>query len=337
MGATMSDKAVANFAKFDDQLDQLGLRFEAIKLAIAEGVVPWLVRMLNVLEYIRINAVSLVPTLQLLAHSIDFLNSIMSNPFDFKGRAAIGRQMAEDALAIARAAVNAKRELEGLKDLVSSLGNARAPHFGGGPAPFSLESLAGFSDAGSDAKLRAGGAQRLQVGPMLDDARFKLISLGEIIDRMAGNWVRAFQTFGQSVQSGIVSVFENLGNRAQTFRTAMVSIFESMALGVQRAIGQLLGSLAVKGLLSLLGTALSFLTGNPFISLGAQALGGGLGANLVAQSPSAQMSARSGPSGGGNTFVIQTISAKDVLQSLLSPRGVMRAANDRILEVAAAS
>jgi hypothetical protein len=93
----------------------------------------------------------------------------------------------------------------------------------------------------------------------------------------------------------------------------------------------------VKGLLSLLGTALSFLTGNPFISLGAQALGGGLGANLVAQSPSAQMSARSGPSGGGNTFVIQTISAKDVLQSLLSPRGVMRAANDRILEVAAAS
>lgn len=41
--------------------------------------------------------------------------------------------------------------------------------------------------------------------------------------------------------------------------------------------------------------------------------------------------------GGGNTYVIQSIDAKSVLQSLVAPSGSMRRANDRLRDIAAAS
>jgi hypothetical protein len=189
--------------------------------------------------------------------------------------------------------------------------------------------------------LRGGGpgSSPLSVGPLLDEAKTHLITFNDLMDQVGRKWLESFQTIGQSVYSGIVGVFANISNRAQTFHTAIVSIFQSMVQGVEIAIGQLVASAAVAQLIKLLGIAASFLTGNPIAGIVAGTVSDsfGIGAKLTAGgSAPAPLSAMS-PQGGGNTYVFQTLAPKEIFQSLVSPHGSMRSAYDRLAEVAAAS
>jgi hypothetical protein len=148
--------------------------------------------------------------------------------------------------------------------------------------------------------------------------------------RVAGDIVQAFNTIGQSLSNSILGVFMNLTSRAQTFRTAMVTIFDGIRDGILQAIGQIVAAAVTRAFLKILGIVLSSVTGNPFFAVAGGAAsggGGGLGfSNATASAPA-----------GGNTYYIQTISAKDVLSSLIDPRGQMRSANSRLSEIAAVS
>jgi hypothetical protein len=153
----------------------------------------------------------------------------------------------------------------------------------------------------------------------------------ELMLKVAGDIVQAFNTIGQSLSNSILGVFMNLTNRAQTFRTAMVTIFDGIRDGILQAIGEIVAAAVTRAFLKILGIVLSSVTGNPFFAVAGGALPGGGGGGVGFSNATA------GAPAGGNTYIIQTISAKDVLSSLIDPRGQMRSANSRLSEIAAVS
>jgi hypothetical protein len=165
---------------------------------------------------------------------------------------------------------------------------------------------------------------------MADKAKEHLMTFRELMLRVSGDIVQAFNTIGQSLSNSILGVFMNLTNRAQTFRTAMVTIFDGIRDGILQAIGEIVAAAVTRAFLKILGIVLSSVTGNPFFAVAGGALPGGGG-------PVGVPGANSTSGGGGNTYIIQTISAKDVLSSLIDPRGQMRSANSRLSEIAAVS
>jgi len=139
------------------------------------------------------------------------------------------------------------------------------------------------------------------------------------------------------LREGVSNVFVGMLNGSQTFASGVQAVFHSLGNSILNYLGTLIAAKVFQLFLKLVSFALDIPSaafgpiGVPFDPSVLAMAGPGAAASSFA-SGSAGLG-----TGGGNTIIIQTISAKDVLQSLLSPRGVMRAANDRILEVAAAS
>ena len=177
----------------------------------------------------------------------------------------------------------------------------------------------------------------LEIGPALDKAREQLVTFTELMEHVAGNVMRAFDTIGRSLQGGLLQVFMSLTDRAQTFKSAVTTIFQSLVSGIMQAIGELLASQAVKGLFKLLGialTAMGFPIAGAAVTVVGEKIGGGhLTAGPSAGAPVAAMSP--GPTTVNNYY--QAISSKDLFQSMSSPMGSLRAANSRLFEIAAAS
>jgi hypothetical protein len=162
----------------------------------------------------------------------------------------------------------------------------------------------------------------------------------------------SFRVIGDSVYSGFYSVLTGIMNRTQTFSSAMKTIWQSIVSGVLDAMARLLSSAITSAFIKLLGIALTAVTGMPIFAMAGSAVssvGGGpiefdnsrSGGTQFGGSPTSGVASQPGsqPMGmqGGNTFIIQTINAKDTLQSLISPTGTMRSANSRMIEVAAVS
>jgi hypothetical protein len=139
------------------------------------------------------------------------------------------------------------------------------------------------------------------------------------------------------LREGVSNVFVGLLNGSQTFASGVQAVFHSLGNSILNYLGTLVAAKVFQLFLKLVGFALDI----PSAAFGPIGVPFDPSVLAMAGPGAAASSFASGPAGlgasGGNTIIIQTISAKDVLQSLLSPRGVMRAANDRILEVAAAS
>jgi hypothetical protein len=159
----------------------------------------------------------------------------------------------------------------------------------------------------------------------------------------------AFTEIGDHINSAFYGVLTNLTNRMQTFQGAWNAIWQSMVQGAISAMARIVAAALTSGFIKLLGFLLSAVTNLPVFSMAGSAVGGGGG--VISISPgtvpppipftaggdAGAMSARGGAPTGNVTYIIQTINAKDALQSLVSPMGQTRAANSRLMEVAAVS
>ena len=204
---------------------------------------------------------------------------------------------------------------------------------------------------GDNLGLRQPIAQRLGIDNLVPEVTLKLDEAGKKFMEFSQKVEESFRVIGDSVYSGFYSVLNNLMSRTQTLSSAMKTIWQSIVSGVLDAMARLLSSAITSAFIKLLGFALSAVTGMPVFAMAGSALSstggpiefdnsrtggtqfGGSPTSGVAVGPGAQ------PMGmqGGNTFIIQTINAKDTLQSLISPTGTMRSANSRMIEVAAVS
>jgi len=213
----------------------------------------------------------------------------------------------------------------------------------------------GFGMAGGDALgLRGNIIEKLGMEGFADEVPAMLDAAAKEFVKFSDQVRDAFDEIGRHVYSGFYSVLMNLTNKMQTFATATATIWQSIVNGIKSAMAQLISSTITGAFLKLLGLALSAVTGNAaFAMIGAAAAGGGpidvgspivvgggaggpIGAETFASSPVGGM-ANAGASRGGDTFYVTTFSAKDLLTSLVSPRGELRAANSRLIEIAAAS
>lgn len=200
------------------------------------------------------------------------------------------------------------------------------------PGPFRLPNQVGFSMTGGDA-LGLRGTNRppaFEIGPMLDEAKTHLTTFSELMQKVAADIIQTFDIIGQHLHTSIVSVFMNLTNQAQTFRGAIVSVFNAVRDGVLQALGEIVAAQVTKAFIKILGIALSFITGNPVF-------GAAAGAAPPTDLPGLGGGMAMAPAPAGNTYVIQAISAKDMLSSLVAPTGAFRGANTRMQEVAAVS
>jgi hypothetical protein len=184
----------------------------------------------------------------------------------------------------------------------------------------------------------------IQVQGPADDPGLQFGEWAESALRNADRIASAMAQLRDSMLNGFAYVFQNLTNKMQTFGSAGKAIIDSMVQGILAAVGELLASEAIKWFFKLLGLVVGSLTGNPLLggaigSVG-EVGGAGLGNATTAANKftaGANVAAAPAARGGGNTFVIQTLSPRDVLGELLSPTGAMRTADSRLSEIAAAS
>lgn len=177
----------------------------------------------------------------------------------------------------------------------------------------------------------------MKVDPVVEEAKLKFTEFAAHLERVAATIQQVFRTVGDALSFGIVEVFVNLTNKAQTFSSAIQNIFRHMVQGVLQAIGEIVAAQVTKAFIKILGAVVGFFIGGPTGAAIGSGLGGGFDSPVPSMGLTAGGGAASAAMGGGNTFIIQTINARDTLQSLLSPTGSMRTANSRLREVAAAS
>jgi hypothetical protein len=337
LGVVMSDSQLQKFLQLHERIDQLNASMEAMKLQLASFIVPLMLKFFEVVEAIRIRVALLVPTVSLLNDTLDALSEKFNNAFaGSKAHEAMDR-VKQDAMAMAAAVVKADADIKAAKAFAALFTNVGQGDAGGGGAGgggtlgltaayrgYTFAETPGFAGAGP-------GKLPFEIGPMVDKAKEHLMTFRELMLKVAGDIVQAFNTIGQSLSNSILGVFMNLTNRAQTFRTAMVTIFDGIRDGILQAIGEIVAAAVTRAFLKILGIVLSSVTGNPFFAVAGGALPGGGGGGVGFSNATA------GAPAGGNTYIIQTISAKDVLSSLIDPRGQMRSANSRLSEIAAVS
>lgn len=189
--------------------------------------------------------------------------------------------------------------------------------------------------------------QMLQIGPMVDEAKEHLTTFSELMENTSTDIIQSFEIIGSHMHRSIVNVFTNLTNKAQTWRSAIVGIFQAAVQGILQAIGELVAAQITKLFLKLVGIALSAITGNPYIAIVAGTdPSTGLPKDLplptgaVGMPDGGAMSMAGGPAGrGGDTYNIymSPIEAKGALQAIISPTGSFRGANTRLAEMAAVS
>jgi hypothetical protein len=141
------------------------------------------------------------------------------------------------------------------------------------------------------------------------------------------------------LRTGMHQVFAGMLGGAQTFKSAMGTIFSALRDQILSHLADLVTSAIFKLFLKLAAWAVGVpLSPTSTVVPDAPKALSPSGPETSALSPAGAFSgAAVGAARGGNTYIIQTLSAKDVLQSLVSPLGEMRAANSRLLEVASAS
>ena len=356
MNAVLTPEQLDKFSQLDARLDQLNNTMETMKVLLASAIVPFLLKMFEVVEAVRIRAALLVPTLILLNDTIDALSEKFNNAFGgSKSHEAMDRVRA-DAMAIVEAVKKANQEMLDAKAFAAMfkwLGqgdNSPPPSPQSDPGAMArwLGRSAPGENFGSFVPGGGPGRQAFEVGPMVDKAKEKLISFRDLMGQVAHDIVQSFAIIGQSLGNSILGVFVNLTNRAQTFRSAIVQVFNGVRDGVLQAIGEIVAASVTKAFLKILGIVLTTLTGNPFFGLAGGADPGGFNSPLTSggggsgplsawAAGNASLGAGSGGGVTNNNFVIQTLSAKDLLSSLVSPTGSLRSANSRLSEVAAVS
>lgn len=184
------------------------------------------------------------------------------------------------------------------------------------------ETLDGFTAASAEAP--RGGQTGLGLATALLPPPEQFQQIGAELESIA-------HATGRGIQAGLTTAFVNLTNQAQTFRGAMVSIFQAMVQEILAALAKL-ATVALGKLLLNIGTG----GGSGFIEAIGRALVGS------AATPVSGGAQRLGSAGEfaiqpqqGNTFIIQSIDSRSVLDDLLSPTGSFRRANDRLAELGA--
>jgi hypothetical protein len=124
----------------------------------------------------------------------------------------------------------------------------------------------------------------------------------------------------QAVASSISATISNVILGTESIGSAFHHLMKSILDDVIQSAAQMGIGLGLLAIAPFTGPLAPFVGG-----VGSKLAGG----NIVSSAPTS-------PS-GGDTFIIQTISAKDLIQSMLSPTGQMRSANSRIRELAAVS
>lgn len=117
-----------------------------------------------------------------------------------------------------------------------------------------------------------------------------------------------------SVSSAIMSLVTGAQSLGQAFTQLIRDIFRSIAEAIADYLGQQVAGWIVTGVGALVGGPTGTAIGK---------IGGAIRGSSMAPA-------------GGNTFILQSIDSKSVLDSLVSPTGSMRRANDRVREVALA-
>lgn len=146
------------------------------------------------------------------------------------------------------------------------------------------------------------------------------------------------QAVWDGMGAGFSQVFMGLTSKMQTFRTAWGAIWRAMRDAALQYLSEIVRSALFKLFLRLVGNFIAPGAGNAagFVDDTPFARYGGGGGTTSFGGTSMATSAPVG-SGGVTNYFIQTISSKDLVQSLASPTGAMRTANSRLYEVAAAS
>ncbi len=159
--------------------------------------------------------------------------------------------------------------------------------------------------------------------PKLSEAMVEVsIRWGEVVQStLSASAVldQGFSALWNGLQTGLGTVFANLTNKAQTFRSAVKTIFSSL---VQEVLA-MLARLAAAKLFQLL---LSLIPGvGTFLGTAAGAAAGAAGGAVTVSAGSTRGRTEGGST--SNTFIqVNALSAKDAIQSMVGPRGELRAA-----------
>ena len=169
---------------------------------------------------------------------------------------------------------------------------------GGGPLASLRGAMAGGMGAGADGK-----------------------SASDPIVKAFSRVQEAAAQFGTNFSGSLSSTLTQALSITTTSNNMLVMAFTSLANALTATIAEMMARAAAMGLVKL---ALNFLPGGGATSK----------INSVFGATSAPMSAMR--AGGGNTFVIQSISARDAMDDLLNPTGSLRRANDRMRDISIA-
>lgn len=132
----------------------------------------------------------------------------------------------------------------------------------------------------------------------------------------------------QGIEGGFVSVFANLTNETQTWGSAMKTLMRSIVDSMLAELGRLIAAQAFKLLLKVLGITIGAATGGlPAVALGAA---GAAGTGGVTDALTPRSLRRAGE--GAVNVTINALDAKSGLESLISPFGMLRGSNQRLLE-----
>lgn len=122
--------------------------------------------------------------------------------------------------------------------------------------------------------------------------------------------------FGYNLASTFEQTFQSLIAGTMNIRQAFDSMIRGIMRSISDAIVQMLARIAA--------------------SYAVQGIGGLIGGPIGKAIGSVGVGMRSSAQPGGNTFIVQSISNKDFIQSFTSPTGALRGANDRMYDVAMA-
>lgn len=298
-GYVMSDRLEGSLGKLDTSLDDFGDTMQAFKNAAAGAF----------------NGP--------LKGAVDFLNAInqINQAFEKMKQNAESRLLEQLTPASMMPAHGAGGWSGGM---MSAHGNPLVGGGGGKPAPAVVDPLVAKLDELVKAFTQVGGGGPLSA---LRGAMAGGVGAGADGKSMSDPVVKAFSRvqeaavqFGSNFQGSLTSTLTQALSITTTSTNMIVMAFTSLANALTATIAEMMARAAAAGLVKL---ALSFLPGGGAVSAGAK-----IGATFAASS-------RMG--GGGNTYVIQSISARDAMDDLLNPTGSLRRANDRVRDISIAA
>jgi hypothetical protein len=155
------------------------------------------------------------------------------------------------------------------------------------------------------------------LGPASDSGK----EVSDPITKALTNVQEAAVQFGSNFEGSMRSMLAQALTITTSSNNLIVMAFTSLANAVTQTLAEMMARAAAMGLVKL---ALNFLpTGGVDAKIG-----------KVFGATSSPMSAMRG---GGNTFVIQSISSRDAMEDLLNPTGSFRRANDRMRDISVAA